>query len=260
MEKKFSYQEYDNNIYHDAARYDDEHWWKKDDLEFWVNTFTSHGKPNVLELAAGTGRIAEELLKVGADFTGIEISQEFCDRADEKLGHYGDLYRMHQGDIRNFDLKRKFGLIYIGFNSFLHLLKDQDASACLECVKNHLTDDGIFMIDIFIPNPLFLYRPEGIRYPTMEYRESDSNRLITVEETNLYDPETEINNITWFYEADDGAEDIYEFTMRMFWPDTMNRLLIDAGFKILDIWGDYENNEMSEESNLQIYKCGLAIQ
>ena len=27
--------EYDNTIYHDPQRYDDQYWWKKNDIEFW---------------------------------------------------------------------------------------------------------------------------------------------------------------------------------------------------------------------------------
>ena len=33
--------EYDLPIYHDPKRYDDEYWWKKDDIEFYKNIIVS---------------------------------------------------------------------------------------------------------------------------------------------------------------------------------------------------------------------------
>ncbi len=255
--KPLNHKEYENTIYHDAARYDDEHWWKKDDLDFWRDQLDKSAGKTVLELACGTGRIAGPLLEKGADFTGIEISPEFCDRARTKLIDYGERVSIHQGDIRNFTLNRKFDLIIIGFNSFLHLLTDDDALACLACVRNHMHKNSRFVIDIFLPNPLFLYRPEGMRYPVMEYRESQTDQLIQVEETNWYDPETGINKIRWYYNSDDVDDQILEFSMRMFWPDTMNCLLIDSGLKINHVWGDYSGTDFSESSNLHIYDCSL---
>ena len=45
--------------------------------------------------------------------------------------------------------------------------------------------------------------------------------------------------------------------MRMYFPDTMNRLLIDSGMNITHMWGDYECREFTENSELQIYECKL---
>ncbi len=253
---KLAQTEYENTIYHDARRYDDEHWWKTDDIDFWVQEFRKSKSPDVLELACGTGRLTLPLVREGARYVGLEISEEFVLRAQQKLQTSGDHAEIIQGDIRNFRLNRKFDLIFIGFNSFLHLLTDSDIEACLQCVQRHLKPAGRFMIDIFIPNTLFLYRPEGMRFTTMEYRDSVSGKVVEVDETNDYDPETEINKITWYY-REDGAVDerVYHFSMRMLWPDTMNRLLTDAGFTVRDAWGSYERIGISDENPLQIYTC-----
>ena len=90
-----------------------------------------------------------------------------------------------------------FDLIFIGFNSFLHLLRDEDAEACLKCVKQHMHKHTLFVIDIFVPNPLFLYRPET-RFPVMEYKDSNSGELTKVEEISVYNQDSGINKITWF--------------------------------------------------------------
>ena len=47
------------------------------------------------------------------------------------------------------------------------------------------------------------------------------------------------------------------FKMKMYYPDTINRILIDEGFKIKYLWGDYNKSKFHSESPLQIYKCIL---
>ena len=38
-----------------------------------------------------------------------------------------------------------------------------------------------FLIDIYIPNPLFLYRPEGVRFPVLEYTDSITKKFVAVD-------------------------------------------------------------------------------
>jgi hypothetical protein len=42
----------------------------------------------------------------------------------------------------------------------------------------------------------------------------------------------------------------------MIFPDTMDRLLTEAGFVIKDKYGDYDKTPLGPESHLQIYVCG----
>ncbi len=51
----------------------------------------------------------------------------------------------------------------------------------------------------------------------------------------------------------------YEFNMRMFFPDTLNRLLIDSKFSIDCVYGDYNNSIFDENSEKQIYLCTTNI-
>jgi SAM-dependent methyltransferase len=240
-------------IYQDAARYDAEYWWKVDDLAFWASMARQFG-PRVLELASGTGRLAEPILKTGATYTGVEISEPLHKRARDKLASYHQQARLVHGDIRDLHLNDTFDLILIGFNSFLHLLTDEDALTALDCVREHCHNDTRFMIDIFVPDPIFLYRPADQRVPTKIYPEPETGAAVKVDETNRYDPETELNYLRWYYSTDDAKDFlIIDFTLRMYFPDTMDRLLHDAGFKIISKWGDYQRRSFNENSELQIY-------
>ena len=45
------------------------------------------------------------------------------------------------------------------------------------------------------------------------------------------------------------------FDMKMFFPDTLNRLLIDSKYKIDKFYGNYDRGSFNEDSNKQIYLC-----
>ena len=55
----------------------------------------------VLELAAGTGRLAKFILDLGLDYTGIDSSDSFLNRAIHK---YGDQATFLHHDMRQFHL------------------------------------------------------------------------------------------------------------------------------------------------------------
>ena len=117
----------------------------------------------------------------------------------------------------------------------------------------------LFFIDIYIPHPLFLYRPDGVRFPVLEYTNSKTDEHVFVEESNIYDPDTEINELTWYFSTENKIDFAVErFSMRMYFPSKMNQILVDNGFHILHQWGDYYRSPLGEGSKLQIYDVCLA--
>ena len=64
--------------------YDEQFWWKKDDIEFWKNLFFNCDS-SILELAAGTGRIGIPLLKENLNYCGLDISSAYCSYANAKI-------------------------------------------------------------------------------------------------------------------------------------------------------------------------------
>ncbi len=209
----------------------------------------------VLELAAGTGRLAKFILDLGLDYTGIDISNSFLIRAIHKYGAQATF--LHH-DMRQFHLEQCFNFIFIGFNSFLHNLTNEDASRCLQSVHNHLTDNGTFLVSIFIPDPLFLYREEGRLFPATPYFNFDGNRC-RIMESNEFDQESQVNSLTWRLERDGELDlDQYTYSMRMFYPHFMDILISSAGLVIKEKFGDYDGSSMNEESGMQIYVCKKA--
>ncbi len=240
----------------DPILYDDQFWWKKDDIEFWKQCI-GNTRNSVLELAAGTGRISLPLLRENFAYQGLELSSKYVKYANQKLRLSNLQPAIIQGDMTAFSFKKKFDFIFIGFNSFLHLLTNQDASKCLQCVNKHMHSQSTFIIDIFVPHPLVLYKPSTLKVKNFSFVDSQIKQKVDVLESIDYNEKTEIMDIHWDY-IDIKKNESYrtfDFKMKMFFPETIHNLLYDNGFVIDQIWGDYDLSRFSEDSSLQIYKC-----
>lgn len=213
-------------MYNNPALYDAYTQHKIDDLPFYEH-WASETNGSILELACGTGRVAEPLLEIGYNYTGLDLSPVFINHCKSKFSGEGNFI---SGNMGNFNLDQKFDLIFIPFNSFLHLFTEDEMNRCLNSVHNHLSENGKFLLDIFVPAPEFLYRDPNKKYEEMLIIHPGGGDC-TVWQKNQFDEDSEINHIHWFFDrGDDGPMDEYEFDMRMIYPDTIDRLLTESGF------------------------------
>jgi len=241
-------QMYSNPIFYDLCTKN-----KKDDIPFYLH-WANHCKGKVLEIACGTGRIAEPLINSGYNYTGLDLSPTFIYQSQKKYSKGNFIC----GDMRNFSLDQQFDLIIFPFNSFLHLLIEKDMRSCLKSIKKHLSMDGLFVLDIFIPDPEFLYRDPKKKYKEMTIDHPTEGKY-TIWQVSQFDEQKEINHIHWFFENErNNIIYEYEFDMRMIYPDTMDRVLIESGFIINEKKGDYNGELFDEDSPLQLYICSTS--
>ena len=109
-----------------------------DDVAVWAAFGSMTGGP-VLELGAGTARVLQGLLEAGLDADGIEIDPDVRAVGLERLRDAGVAdagARLRLGDMRAFDLRRRYALTVIAFNT-LALLDDRDALRALQCAREH---------------------------------------------------------------------------------------------------------------------------
>lgn len=116
---------------------------------------------SVLELLAGTGRLAVPLVEAGVDLTCVDSSPEMLEVLREKLTEKGLAANCIAEDVTRLNLDRKFDLIYIGFSSFSELLTVSDQQACLGRVLLHLSEEGRFICTMH--NPRIRMENEGGR-------------------------------------------------------------------------------------------------
>jgi len=125
------------------------------DLNIYLDLAKQHGDP-ALELGCGTGRLLIPLAAAGHAVTGLDLSRDMLTKCQEKLDIEGEAtakrVSLVQGDIRRFELGRKFNLIIAACNTILHCTAVQDLLAVLARAREHLAPGGVFAVDFSIPN------------------------------------------------------------------------------------------------------------
>jgi len=123
------------------------------DIQFYIN-YAKQQKGNVLELGCGTGRVALQLAKEGFHVTGLDLSAQMLDIFREKLLQQPELTQYVEiihGNMVNFSIPRQFALITAPFRAFQAITDQADIISTLSCVREHLTDDGVFIVNVFKP-------------------------------------------------------------------------------------------------------------
>ncbi len=243
------------DVYWSAYHYDLMHEDTKMDFELYLN-MAKQFSGSILELACGTGRITLMLAKAGHEICGIDLLSDFIQAAERKrLEANLKNASFYVKDIRHFDLRRIFSFIFIPFNSFAHVYTPEDAKSMFRCVKRHMDRDSRFLINIFNPRLDLLCRDSSERYPVASYLMPETGEKVVVTENNHYDRATQINHIKWYFKAGDRKEFIRELPMRIYYPAEIDYLLDANGFEIIEKWGNYQLEQFSSGSELQIIFC-----
>ena len=244
-------------IYDYPSLYDDIMWWKNDDISFWKALIDKKKSKKVLEICCGTGRLGIPMIKENINYYGLDISQSFINFFKKKASDLDyDLDKIICADAISFNLEQKFDCIFIGFNSLAHLLTNKEAQACFKCIKNHMHKNSIFGIDIFMPSHELISNTKIDKIDIMDFQDSRNNTKLNILESMQYNSKTEVNHITWeFVNQSQEIQFKYDFDMRLFFPDTLNRLLIDSKFHIDHFYGNYQFQKFSGRSEKQIYIC-----
>lgn len=232
------------NMYHWADYYDLTQQGLAGDLAFYEE-YAKAAKGEVLELGCGTGRVTIPLAKAGIDMTGLEISREMLEKAVTKAEEAGVIEHLSfiQGDMRQFSLGKKFGLIMIPYRSFLHLLHIQEQMKALRCIREHLQPGGKLVFNVFVPHIKHLYEESEKLTLRGMYPLGDGQEVAMYDFTR-YDYFQQVAEVTRSYERLDQNGKMQErvtgrFTLRYVFPTELHHLLRLAGFKVLERYGSF---------------------
>ncbi len=241
-------------LYQDGLHYDAQHVEIVEDIPFYLSQAKKCGDP-ILELACGTGRITIPHARQGFDITGLDISEGMLKVAREKAEREHLSCTFIKADCRKFSIPKKFNLIFIPFNSIAHIHDRASFEAMCIAVRNHLTDDGHFIVDIFNPKLEVLISDPNKRFAVAEYENPYGNEKVTITENNVYDKETQINHIKWYYKIGKQEEFAVELNMRIYYPQELENMLLYNGFDIVEKLGDFDGSPFNSDSPKQLIIC-----
>lgn len=223
-------------------------------LQFYLSLAQGHPGA-ILELACGSGQLAVPIAARDIPVVGLDSSPEMLNAARRRAraGHVD--VEFIEGDMRHFELGRRFSLIFIARNSLLHLSEPDEFAALFSAVRRHLAPDGIMAFDIFKPDLHWLCRPSGVRVEIMRAR-SERHGEVTVEGTEDYDPISQVNRATWFISTSAQRDAwVIPLHLRSIFPQELRVLLAANGFRLARRDGDYDGGTFTAASRQQVCQC-----
>ena len=227
-----------------------------DMLEFYRRQVARYGQP-VLELACGTGRLTIPLAEDGVDIMGLDLSTQMLELAERKAQERHLRIPFVQGDVRAFELGRKFKFIFIPAQSLSHLHQREELEDCFACVRRHLAEGGRFLIELFNPSVKLLAREPEQYYPvgSGEYEDADGGGRVVVTAQVRYDAATQVSHIRYFFRSEQSEGDVLSFEMRQFFPQEIDALLVYNRLRIEKKYGGYDEAAFSNDSPKQLIVC-----
>ena len=207
----------------------------------------ANGGP-ALELAIGAGRIALPLAAQGIQVDGIDISPAMLDQLRAKPG--GDKIPVTVGDFADVPVTGTYRLIYIVWNSLFNLLTQEDQLRCFQNVAAHLTDDGVFVVETYVP--AFLYRLRNDQYVDAESIDVDKVQLDILR----HDAATQMLEESHVSLSQTGIS-LNPVVQRYAWPSELDLMARIAGLRLKERWGSWNREPFNSNSALHVsvYGC-----
>lgn len=113
-----------------------------DDRFFYLEVVKKHGQP-VLDVGCGTGRILLDFMEQGFDIDGIDNSPDMLALCKQKAEKLGLKPTVHQQEMDELSLPRKYQTILVPSSSFQLLLDESLPPVTIKRFFDHLLPGGV---------------------------------------------------------------------------------------------------------------------
>ncbi len=224
------------------------------DIPFFLKYAEGFGSP-ILDLAAGTGRVSFALAEAGYEVVSLEKSPSMLEIARQRMksanSQITGRITIIEGDMSKFHLDRRFSLIIIP-NSFSHALTTNAQLSTLNCIHNHLSDSGVFILDLF---------PGALQHEHVHFKENpvslSDGKSVTREGEIHSDTIKQLMNFKLRYIVRDQTGEIIEEVKvnspaALLYNREVDLLLRLSRFQIIEEFGDFESNPYNHDSTRRI--------
>lgn len=210
------------------------------DAEFLATHLDPSAGDRVLDAPCGHGRHANRLAERGYEVAGLDRSGEFLDRAraDARERGVADAVEYVEGDLRELPwADDEFDAAYNVFTSFGFFDEAGNRRVLAELARV-LRPGGRLVMEMADKEAMLSdYRPESVTELDEGY----------VAETREYDPVT-ARNRTERVTVLDGEVRESTYEVRVYGYRELKWLLADAGFRVLDLFGNMDGDDYSLET------------
>ena len=230
----------------------------KDDIEFYEGLI-ERTDGSILEIACGTGRLTIPLSQISSrKYTAFDFSESMLDVLRNKLKSYAiPNLSVFQANMINFQFDEKFGLV-LGLGSSM-LTCEADMRKYLLTVYDHMSENALYTVNVVNPGSDYgdsWLGKENITYDV--YDEKSKCRIVRSTKNISSDKDNQTFTYLSNYEVTDSNKNIInysdELTMRYYYKEQIDDLLISTGFDILEYRTTFSKDE-NESSKWHIYVC-----
>jgi SAM-dependent methyltransferase len=186
----------------------------------------------ILDLASGSGRYVESLLRKGFDAYGLDLSHYLLQNSVEEWGHAG---RLVQGDMRHLPfLDASVGGVWNMFTSFGYFSIDTDNLLVFREIHRVLKTGGPFLFDFI--------NAERISEELLEESSRRSGDYEIVEKRRLELHGKYLAKHAAIADLRTGKTEHVEERLRLYSLDELLIMFKSVGFAIESVFGDYAKN------------------
>jgi SAM-dependent methyltransferase len=227
------------------------------DLDLYL-ALAARAEGRVLELAAGTGRLAVPLAAAGHPVTAVDIDPAMLTRARERAAVAdlpNDRLELVEADLLDVRLPDmgSYALVFIALNSIM-LLATRDAQRrAIQTLSMHLGPGGLAAIDVWLPDIEDLARFDGrvilewIRPAAgvgTQGAETSDLRLVTKTGSAIHDSASGTIALTTVYEVATQGGPAHRWVrqdrLRLISADELAAFAEEAGLRVELVAGGYD--------------------
>lgn len=223
-----------------------------DDLALYEALARRQGGP-VLDVGAGTGRVAVPLAAAGFEVVALDPSPAMVEFGRRRALAAGATVTWMTGRIEDARLDRRFPLVICALDTFLHLTSGEAQAAALRTIAAVLAPEGLAVLDLPTLAAWSDWQP-GVRPVELLWSETDA---ATGAITNHYttfraDPAAQLRHVTHIFERIDADGRVTRrqvaYPLRFVGRYELVYLLERAGLRARALYGDYELGPLRAES------------
>jgi SAM-dependent methyltransferase len=210
--------------------------------------------PRILDLCCGFGRISLELARRGCRVTGVDITKSYLEAGRDDAARENLDVEFVERDVRVFKRRESFDLAVNLYNSFGYFENPADDLLLAKNAFASVKPGGAFIIEV-------LGKEIAVRdYTEAEWFERAGWTVLT--ETSPVDSWGSIWN-RWILlkEGKKGLERHEKvFIQRLYAASELKRLLLEAGFERVEIYGDWDGRVYDMDAIMLITVARKAAQ
>lgn len=225
------------------------------DLDLYLALAARTGGP-VLELGAGSGRLAVPLAGAGLAVTAVDLEPAMLARARAAAsGAAARRLTLVEGDARSVRLPDagRYRLAFVALNSLFLMGDRADQGAVLATMAAHLAPGGLGVVDAWLPDADDLARYDGRETLDWVRHDPATGELVVKRSAARHDAARgTVELVTVFEAAAQGGPVrrwVREDRLRLVGPDELAALAEAAGLEVEAVAGDWDLGPLDARSD-----------